>query len=241
MEKELSSALKEMMGISPGSQLELIFDSVSQVAPYVGKVITAYKIHRLEKRFKDHEVRIIDIQNKIESLHPEFTEFIRGRVFPFVLEDLLNEAQDNKVEFILNGFETVIDNEYTEEDKILSYFDILRQLRVDELKSLLNYDEEYNQTRKNKDYRDESEIQKLMDGYYKYIDSRLSSFGLLSRNDIDAYSEIIDYIEGKISLDSRNPFDFNTKSRLKWTLENRLENYELTKFGLDFIDFILNR
>jgi bifunctional DNA-binding transcriptional regulator/antitoxin component of YhaV-PrlF toxin-antitoxin module len=243
MEKELSHTLKEMMGISPGSQLEFIFESVSQVAPYVGKVITAYKIHRLEKRFKEHETRIKNIQQKIEWLSPELIEFVKGRVFPFVLEDLLNEAQDQKVEFILNGFEVVIEKEFTEEDKIISYFDILRQLRVDELMSLLNYDYEYfrmmEEKRKNIGLSNEADVKKIIDGYYTYINSRLSSFGLVARNDKDAYGELIDYIEQKFNGNDR--FSFGSKSRVLWSMENRIEDYKLTKFGQDFINFILNR
>ncbi|MEH6957773.1 hypothetical protein [Neobacillus drentensis] len=245
MEKDLINSLKEMMGISPGSQLEMIFDSVSQVAPYVGKVITSYKIYRLEKRFKNNETRISKIERKIESSSPVITDFIKGKVFPFVLEDLLNEAQDDKIEFILNGFETVIDKKITEEDKIIAYFDVVRELRVDELKTLFNYDHTYftllQEKRKSEsiDYRKEIESWKLNEGYYKYIKSKLSTLGLIKRDEKDVFEEIIKFVEEKFQFDERN--DFLAKNRLSSKLDRKLESYELTQFGQEFINFIVNK
>ncbi|WP_157282685.1 hypothetical protein [Paenibacillus assamensis] len=80
--------------------------------------------------------------NKLCSSAEDDLDFIT-KAFPVVLDELLHEAQEEKVDVIINGFENNLSSNLKEENKVLVYYDILRDLRVDEIKRLHEFTEEY--------------------------------------------------------------------------------------------------
>ncbi|MGH0593621.1 hypothetical protein ACQVPY_15185 [Bacillus pretiosus] len=102
----------------------------------------------MKKRLEDHQERIIAIEDKIQRLDKTFNEFLKEKAFPIILEDIMNDAQDEKVNFLLNGFENIIDQEIKDENRIIAYCDVLRELRVDDIKKLLTYTDTYKRNRK---------------------------------------------------------------------------------------------
>lgn len=136
---------------------------------------------------EEHQERLMVIESKLQRKDAAFNEFLKQKAFPIILEDIMNDAQDEKVDFLFNGFENIIDQEVKDENRILAYCDVLRELRMDEIKRLLTYTGEYryNVTPKlNKLLSvsaSEEEIKKHYENqaYKKYIQNRLERMGLL--------------------------------------------------------------
>ncbi|MGR9632822.1 hypothetical protein ACU82A_00785 [Bacillus cereus] len=138
MKFDVVESVKNLLGVKEGSNVELVFDNIGSVAPYISGAITSHRINRLKKRLEDHQERIIAIEDKIQRLDKTFNEFLKEKAFPIILEDIMNDAQDEKVNFLLNGFENIIDQEIKDENRIIAYCDVLRELRVDDIKKIVN-------------------------------------------------------------------------------------------------------
>ncbi|PFN60551.1 hypothetical protein [Bacillus thuringiensis] len=187
MKFDVVESVKNLLGVEEGSKVEYVFDNIGSVAPYISGAITSHRINRLKKRLEEHQERIIAIEDKIQRLDKAFNEFLKQKAFPIILEDIMNDAQDEKVEFLFNGFENIIDQEIKDENRIIAYCDVLRELRVDDIKKLLTYTGEYryNVTGKLNNFlsvsASQEEIKKHYENqaYKKYIQNRLERMGLL--------------------------------------------------------------
>lgn len=56
-------------------------------------------------------------------------DYIQERVGPIVLSDLIEEHEDAKILYLLQGFENVFINECKNESLVINYFDTLRRPR----------------------------------------------------------------------------------------------------------------
>lgn len=187
MKFDVVESVKNLLGVEEGSNVELVFDNIGSVAPYISGAITSHRINRLKKRLEEHQERLMVIESKLQRKDAAFNEFLKQKAFPIILEDIMNDAQDEKVEFLFNGFENIIDQEIKDENRIIAYCDVLRELRVDDIKKLLTYTGEYryNVTRKLNNLlsvsASQEEIKKHYENqaYKKYIQNRLERMGLL--------------------------------------------------------------
>ncbi|MEK5499616.1 hypothetical protein [Bacillus sp. FSL M8-0168] len=129
--KFIGEVIDKANEISPvlGTSMEVAFEYV----PYVGKAISAIKTHRLAKRVKEHSKQLERIA-KLHSSERLSADYINEKIFPIVLESLIEEHEDAKINLILNGFENVFIEEKTNESMVINYFDTLRDLRYMDLK-----------------------------------------------------------------------------------------------------------
>ncbi|WP_420768743.1 hypothetical protein ACNR9V_03180 [Parageobacillus thermoglucosidasius] len=137
---ELDKAVKEVIHIA-GDISSKIGDLVEiglSYAPYIGNALNYIKFKRFSKRLKEHEAKIRKIgQLASQSLLSE--EYINQRIFPVVLADLIEEHEDAKVNYILNGFQNVFIEEKSEESMVINYFDTLRNLRYAHIRRLFYF------------------------------------------------------------------------------------------------------
>lgn len=121
-----------------GDDLACVLDYIIDLAPYLGKLYQTRKIGRAEKRIKEHSQQL----KRIQSLFASETiskEFIQEKVGSIVLSDIIEEHEDAKIVYILNGFENVFINKNTDETLILNYYDTLRDLRYEDIRKLYYY------------------------------------------------------------------------------------------------------
>ncbi len=141
LEEYLSNALEDIHPELVNS-LEVGFEFI----PYIGKLITHRKLNRLTRRLNEHREQLY----KIAELHSSevlSADYINERISPIVLESLIEEHEDAKIQFILNGFENVFIEEKTMESMVINYYDTLKNLRYLDLKrlaSLTSKTKEYN-------------------------------------------------------------------------------------------------
>lgn len=186
MKFDIVQSLKNLLGIDPDSKLEFWIDNIGSIAPYIGSAITTHRINRLKKHLEGYGQRLVIIEEKLIHKDDKFVQFLQEKVFPFILEDMMNEAQDEKIEFLINGFENIINREFTDQDKIIAYCDVLRQLRIDELKRLITYTQEYKRLGlSNIKHLHPNATKEEYEEYYenkayaRYIDNRLINLGLI--------------------------------------------------------------
>jgi len=121
-----------------GDGIITIFDYGLALAPYLSNLNQTRKINRAEKRIKDNSEQLKRIQ-KLFASEVLSSEFIQEKVGPIILSDLIEEHEDAKIVYILNGFENVFVNENTNESLIINYYDTLRNLRYEDVRKLYYY------------------------------------------------------------------------------------------------------
>lgn len=223
MLEKLSDSLKNLLGIQQGSNVEVflnksvdVADAVSPFVPAVSSIINYYKFYRMGKRIDELDKKIVRMELKINELSDKDYNFLRQKAFPVMLENLFDEQQEEKVQLILNGFESIIENHITDEDKVFTFYDVLEGLRAHEIKRLMQHTKEYREMliknpeklKLNFDISPEGNNNRA---FLQYIDNKLESLGLIeltvydhgdfdpSRGPITTFGEnFIDFLKVKI-------------------------------------------
>nr|WP_154957898.1 hypothetical protein [Paenibacillus xylanexedens] len=184
------------LGIETGSNLHQLIDASVDVVPILGKIHNALKMARLQKRVSQHEKRLSDLSIAMyHSNNRLIHDFIRQTAFPIVLDELLSEHEEEKIDLVLNGLEYTYKEGITDESRLLVYFDVLRELRVEELKILIKYTDHYKQHWGNEllvfltppDDELGMKKQKANRGYMDYIENHLSTLGLTEIEQADGF------------------------------------------------------
>lgn len=203
---DLKEVAKECIGEGLGDFIDYSLDFV----PYLGQLNQTRKINRAERRIREHS----DVFKRIQQhfLSGELSqEFIQEKIGPIILSDLIEEHEDSKINYLLNGFENVFIEKNTNESLIINYLDTLRQLRYIDVKYLCHF-AHIEENDKSK-YQEGSKEEAL----YLQIYTKLERLYL---------------IKHMITFDY---FEFGPETR-----EDYLRT-ELTKYGKDFVSFINNR
>ncbi|WP_257205909.1 hypothetical protein [Bacillus cereus] len=238
MKFDVVESVKNLLGVEEGSNVELVFDNIGSVAPYISGAITSHRINRLKKRLEEHQERLMAIESKIQGKDAGFNEFLKQKAFPIILEDIMNDAQDEKIEFLFNGFENIIDREFRDEDRLIAYHDVLRELRLDEIKRLVELTPEYRRylgklrmegKRPSTSYKvpdtEEEEIKFYeQKAYNTYIENRLEKFGLITTPLIKTNEELAKFISKQLTQDQFRRHSYETQTKV-------------TGFGKDVISF----
>lgn len=233
---KIKGRINEIFDISAEPAVDIISSMfiegvVGSIAPGVTSVIFAYKQKRQEKMFvkfmEKMKTKQDEFEDKLLRLDKESAKKIRTDFFGIVSDVVLDEVQEEKIEYIVNGFINLASIPNAKEDFVLIYYDTLNSLRVVDLGLL-------------KIYKDP--ITNMKEGFQKAIDKigvnndqvemigrKLLSLGLLaSRTEDDVfnmYKHLKDPENRRHS--ASNPFDdFGRRSMP-----------QLTKFGRDFMEF----
>lgn len=215
---ENSDNIFKILGIESDSVVYSLVDSSIEAIPIIGKIHNAYKMRRLQKRVSQHEEKLKQLSITMhENGNKLLDEFIRQKAFPIVLDEMLSEHEEEKIDLVINGLEYTYKEEITEVSKLLVYFDVLRELRVEELKKLLTHSEHYKRhwepTLKmslvHPDDREGIKKQREVQGLKAYIDNHLATLGLTTTKEITE----------------------------EYGLETISREIVLTEFGEHFIDF----
>lgn len=105
------------------------------MAPYLGKLNQIRKLNRAERRIKEHAKHLKRI-DKLFASEKLSKDYIQEKVGPIVLSDLIEEHEDAKILYLLQGFENVFINECKNESLVINYFDTLRNLRYEDVRML---------------------------------------------------------------------------------------------------------
>lgn len=157
---------------------------IGQIAP---GLVTAYLGHKQKKTERNIRYAIELINKDIESIKADIKKLSKSEANAIienagiiVFDNINNEQQKEKIEYLINGMRTIIDQKITEEDIILTYYDILKELRLVDIKILVQlYEKKFDKGwRDDEQLNEPNEINKY-ELIEKYIVKKLESLNLV--------------------------------------------------------------
>ncbi|MBT2637014.1 hypothetical protein [Bacillus sp. ISL-39] len=189
--KEIITKVKENSdsivgeGINIGSEL-LLEGVAGQIAPGLVSARASYKQRKSEERIQlalqIMGGRLDEINAIVSRLTPTENKFVDDVVFPFVLENVSDEPEASKIQYLVNLFESIIEHRITDQELIISYYDVLKSLRFMDIRRLIEQTPEYrerivsNEVQLNVDLSAEGEKKRA---FLKFIDNKLEQLGLI--------------------------------------------------------------
>lgn len=246
MDRKKVEKIFEITGESTSNILaEICIDgAVGSLIPGIVGIRMNYKLNRFQNNVVEMFTLLAGRQNELSrrlSENEQTLKFFKEKVFPLIMDQLDEEVQSHKIKMLAQGVEYIIENELIEEneDLVFSYYDVLHELRIDDIKELLKYTDEYKRHWHEKLQRGEiglnivlnkndTERQKYeeMQGYKTYILNKLEQLGLINTG-----------MDKKIerALNQSGMF-FSPREEDRINAEEK-EKTELTDFGKNFIRF----
>lgn len=213
--EKAKSLLENYSGLDIDSFKEIIPELFSDIT--VGTLfqgVMAMKNTLKFKRFERNYQRTIielngkinDITSKTELFEQKQNEF-QSLYLPLMIENMSYEDEVEKMQLFVNGFISSISDKEIEKEKILAYNDILRKIRISEIKHF--YDVFINKNYKiyypSEDATDE-ELVMEDNGYHSYVRGKLVGLGIIFQ------------------------------SQLSWGYQID-KNFEITEFGKELIEY----
>ena len=134
MKKEFNDKLKDIASAAAGPTLEIVSENLIEgvagtIVPGVGNIILSYKQNRLERRIEETIQMLIDRQDelnqKILSLTDEIDQQnIKGKYFEILMDYAINEPQEEKIKYLVNGYINIAGIPHPQEDVIRIFYDI---------------------------------------------------------------------------------------------------------------------
>lgn len=213
----------------------LLAGLASTIVPGVISTVLAYQQKRQERMInefmKQALERIMELENNLTNIDKTTFEEIKNKYFGFVSDYVLDEKQEEKIRYIVNGFINMAAMNEIKEDFIFLYYDTLADLRILDIMVLKRH---YKGFHMGEDVLAELN---LTSEQFKAINEKLARSGLLET--------VMDKQEKKLYDNVRNIQEYleavnkGKKSALKplRTLPLISTTSSITKFGRDFLDF----
>lgn len=116
---------------------------VGSVVPGAVSAVLAYKQKRQERNYeKFMEItneRCQELEDKLEKLSEASRRKFITEYFGIVSDYVLDEKQEEKIKYIVNGFINLASIENSKEDFVLTYYDALKELRMVDIAVLRTY------------------------------------------------------------------------------------------------------
>jgi len=229
---------------------DILVDAASSLIPGISGAVQSYKRARFERNIKTFTE---ELQSKIEEirLNLELKTFEQkeqiDQLFQYVLDYVIDEQQEEKIRYMVNGFVNITEHHHVSNDFILTYYDVLKELRMVDISVLrLMYVSRYAFDQESKET-----FQEIMDRHgisyeqYEAVRRNLLRIGVLTtRTDLKitddleeiskAFKELYSFLD-KLT----NPKFKRSLPKLKEPTFKSKDNFEISKFGRDFVEFFL--
>jgi len=238
---KIKERINEIFDISAEPAVDIISSmfiegAIGSIVPGVTSVMLAYKQKRQEKMFvkfmEEMQTRQDEFEDKVLRLDEESAKKIRTDFFGIVSDVVLDEVQEEKIKYIVNGFINLASIPNAKEDFVLIYYDTLNSLRVVDLGLLIIYNDPI--TNMKEGFQKAIDKIGVKNDQVEMINRKLLSLGLLASSTEDDVLTIYKHLkdpEDRRHLAS-NPFD-DISSRAR-------DMPQLTKFGRDFMEFFVD-
>lgn len=213
---------------------------IGAICPRINNIWLGYKQNRLERNINRAFHQLSEKQDEIESRllqleNNDETHCYLNKLTEMLLDQIIDEIQEKKVDYNVNGYINLIKNDNTNEDVALMFFKTLSQLSDLDLRVLKLYSAFSEET----DYDIVSELN-ITDEQLKFVKEKLERFGLLqSRND-EIHDEnlglIVKYLQDVEKQKRRSrPRDISIHGlrRISST-----DTYRITKLGSDYLQLL---
>ncbi|WP_440897437.1 hypothetical protein ACS127_05550 [Amphibacillus sp. Q70] len=231
---------------------DLLVDSASSLVPGVSGAVQGYKRRRFERNIiqftKELNSRVDEVRMNLEEKSNEQKEQI-DQLFQYVIDYVVDEKQQEKIAYMVNGFVKISEHDHITEDFVLNYYDVLRELRMVDISVLrLMYFNAYilRNISTKETFESILEEYRITQEQYEAVRRNLFRIGLLTTetdlNIIHDLNEISDKFKELYSyLDKFTNPKYNRKlPKLKTPKLKSKERFKISKFGRDFMEFFLD-
>ncbi|WOV86959.1 hypothetical protein QWT69_13935 [Sporosarcina oncorhynchi] len=229
----------------------ILVDTTSSLIPGVAGAVHGYKRVRFERNitafteqvFSNIDVILVNLESKTREQKEQIDQ-----LFNIVLDYVIDEQQEDKIQYMVNGFLNLTDHEQVSDDFVLTYYDVLKELRMVDISVLsLMFNSRYVLgNHSTESFRDVMERHGLSYEQYQSVRGNLKRIGLLvTKTDLNVtddleeivkrFKELYDYLD-KVT----DPKYKRTLPKLKLPKLKSKENLELSKFGSEFVRFFIN-
>lgn len=230
------------VGAAGGTSIigEIAGGLIGTYVPGVTSIIMSYK----QKRFENN------VNTLLEQLKMKETEFEKrlSRIeksgefvsaFELVMDYVIEEPQEGKIQFMVNGLLQLSEHEEIKEDFILLYYDTLRDLRFVDIGVMrFYYVEKDNDLSSIRTYEDMLNELGVTEKQYTDIREKLVRMGLLStKRDQEMDKLVEDVNEMKVFLEKTTQ---GKKAKLSSNKLTKRDRHVTSKFGRDFINFFVD-
>lgn len=225
-------------------------DAVSSFIPGLSGAIQNFKRNRFERNMnkvtEELHSKLDEIHSNLEFKTLEQREQI-DELFQYMLDAAMDEQQEEKIEYMVNGFVNITEHDFISEDFVLTYYDILKELRIIDISVLrLMYSSRYFFYQESREtFQDVMERHGITYEQYEAVRRNLLRIGLLTtKTDLNVADDI-----KEISKTFKDLFLYLEKltaskpGRLPKLKDPKLkskEQLELSRFGRDFVKFFLD-
>ncbi|WP_214758479.1 MULTISPECIES: hypothetical protein [unclassified Exiguobacterium] len=230
---------------------DLAIDAVSSFLPGLSGAVQGYKRARFERNMlrvaEELNLKVESIQSNLESKTNEQKEQI-DRLFQYVLDSAIDEQQEEKIKYMVNGFVQITKHDFVSEDFVLTYYDVLKESRIIDISvlRLMNSTRFWYQEGSRETFHDVMERHGISYDQYEAVRRNLLRIGLLTtRTDLNVVDDL-----KEISKTFKDTFSYleklsNPKSnrlpKLKEPKFKSKEQFEISRFGKDFISFFFEK
>lgn len=239
LESDLAKTAATELGkhiVEEGTALA-IGSAFAAIAPRLNGMRLTYKENRFERNIKEAisviDKKIDELDNKINSLSEEMQERFRGLYVEWILDNLYEEKQTEKVPYQIQGFINMM-NMDTTDDIMLIFLETLNQLTVLDIDVLKMYSHEYEEN-----WQNVCEKRGISYEQMDMIKAKLERHGLLYSNNDDQRDAntdlVVDYLEKRVKEENKKNGNPSKISLGKTKKVKRSESYSITKLGRDFL------
>ncbi len=235
--ENIKGKIQDLTNAAVGPTLDIVADTLidgvaGAVIPGVGNMILSYKQNRMERRVEETLKKLVERQDElnqaINNLSDEMKEQIKGTYFEMLMDYSIDEPQQEKIDFLVNGYINIAKSQTAQEDVVRSFYDTLGQMNMLDIRvfKLYTFSNDDNCYKIIEDYQ-------IDNSHYRMVQQKLVRLGLIySKNDAqgdDNVDAILKYLEelGK-----------GKKARLGAKKVSRSESFRITRYGNSFMKFI---
>ena len=239
--KEEAKNLAQAAAESGAEQVcELLLEGVvGTVAPGAVSTVLAYRQKRQEKMYllflEELRQRMQIVEERLQKLSSHSLLVFREKYFGMISDYALEEVQEEKIAYMVNGLANLAAIEEPKEDFVLQYYDTLLELRLLDLAVLKNF---YARShRAGETYHELLPKLGIDTGQYVMIKEKLTRLGLLETDkgerDEKLYENMLVMQDHLSSLAQGKKL--STGKRFK-SVKKR-DSYHISKYGRSFIEF----
>lgn len=226
----------------PAAVAGVVGEVAGSIVPGVGGMIMSYKQAKFERNI---EKMISELMSRMEEFNEYFiklddiiAEQVKGLYFGMISDHAAECTQEDKIEFIVNGYINLVKDGHPKEDVVMMYYDTLDELTLLDIRMLKLHTLYLND--------DSDSIVQIWNDYEidniqtNLINEKLSRLGLLESRREREYDRLFENV--KNIIDFLEKFERGTRNnRLKTKSLTQSKSNVLTSYGNRFLKFFGNQ
>lgn len=237
---EMVDKLKEITEPAVGPVMDMVSGLVLEgtagaIVPGVGNLILSYKQQRTEKNLEIFISQIVarqdEFNEKLNKLDLEKLQAITKHYFGIITDYVLDVRQQEKINFIVNGYINLTNVSELNDDVVIMYYDTLDQLTLLDIAVLKSHHVKYFGEENNIKF-----LERLIPGQERLINEKLLRLGLFSSQREKKMESNVQ----NMAIYLQDVQKGKKNSKLKCERIGAFDSYRFTDYGKSFLEFFMN-